>query len=74
MSYNITLDVADDGTVTIDTDASYTVTAPRGRFIVSGHLVPPGESGTAYVGVSTPDYGITAQANHSVRVPVEADA
>lgn len=67
MSYNITLDVTEDGTVTVDTNASYTVTARPGRYAISGHVVPDGEDGHEYVAVSTPAGDIVNGGHRVVR-------
>jgi len=67
MSYNITFDVSEDGTVTVDESISYTVTAPKGRYVVSGHDVSSGEKGTEYVQIMIPEQALQATATRAVK-------
>jgi len=68
MSYNITLNVADDGSITIDETRSYTKTAPRGTFLIGGHVVPDGEAGVESLSVAAPDYALQASVQRRVVV------
>jgi len=69
MSYNIQFVVNDDGIIVDigDVTTTHPDTLPRGRFIISGHVVPDGEQGAESVLIVTPDYAITAAASKVVR-------
>lgn len=73
MPYNITLEVIDneDGSVSVKVDetASYIRTAPRGKFVLTGHVVGESEGGRQYVGVTTP-LGERVSSGHDVKTPV----
>lgn len=55
MTYNITVDVDEEGNAKFVEDPSYTKTAAPGRYVITGHFVPEGEHGTELVSVSTPN-------------------
>lgn len=66
MSFNITVDVDEEGNAKFQEDSSYTKTAKPGRYVISGHFVPEGESGSEWIAATGPG-GLTANGGHSVQ-------
>lgn len=74
MSFNITVDVDEEGNAKFVEDPSYTKTAKPGRYVISGHFVEEGGGGTEYISASFSDTkggggNLNASGGHNVPSP-----